>query len=41
MNVQMKEHVLRTFVTYLLVHIQQKKKIAAKVASVNEPLESV
>jgi hypothetical protein len=37
MNVQMKEHVLRTFVTHLLVHMHQKEKIAreieAKIAS--------
>ena len=38
----MKVHVLRTFITHLLVHIHQKEKIApeitAKVASVNGPL---
>jgi hypothetical protein len=28
MNVQMRVHVLRTFVTHLLVHIHQRKKIA-------------
>jgi hypothetical protein len=42
MNVQMKIHILRTFITHLLVHIHQKKKIepkiAAKIASVNGPL---
>ena len=41
MNVQVKEHTLRTFVTYLLVHIHQKKieiEITAKIASVNRPL---
>jgi hypothetical protein len=40
MNVQMREHVLRTFVTHLLVHIHQKKKIAleilAKMVSVKQ-----
>jgi hypothetical protein len=40
-NAQMKEHVLRTFITHLLVLIHQKKKIAleiaAKIASVNGP----
>ena len=39
---QMRVHILRTFVTHLLVHIHQKKKIAnkiaAKFASVNGPL---
>ena len=39
MNVQMWVHVLRTFVTHLLVHMHQKEKIAqeiaAKIASVN------
>jgi hypothetical protein len=34
MNVQMWVHVLRTFMTHLLVHIHQKKKITAKIASV-------
>jgi hypothetical protein len=42
MNVQMRERVLRTFITRLLVHIHQKTKIApkiaAKIASVNGPL---
>jgi hypothetical protein len=33
MNVQMRVHVLRTFVTYLLVHMHQKKKIALEVAA--------
>jgi hypothetical protein len=45
MNVQMRVHttihILRTFVTHLLVHMHQKKKIAleiaAKIASVNWP----
>jgi hypothetical protein len=41
-NVQMRVHILRTFITCLLVHIHQKKKIAleiaAKIASVNWPL---
>jgi hypothetical protein len=40
-NALMKEHVLRTFITHLLVLIHQKKKIAleiaAKIASVNGP----
>jgi hypothetical protein len=31
------DDILRTFITYLLVHIHQKKKIAAKIASVNGP----
>jgi hypothetical protein len=35
-------HVLRAFITYLLVHIHQKRKIAleiaAKIANVNRPL---
>jgi hypothetical protein len=26
-------HILRTFITHLLVHIRQKKKIAAKIAT--------
>ena len=43
MNVQMRVHVLRTFVTHLLVHMHQKEKIAleiaAKIASVNRPLD--
>ena len=34
-------HILRTFITYLLVHMRQQKKlaldIAAKIASVNGP----
>ena len=37
-------HILRTFLTYLLVHIHQKEKIAleiaGKIASVNGPLRS-
>jgi hypothetical protein len=41
MNVEMKVHKLRSFVTHLLVHIHQKEKIAleiaAKIASVNGP----
>jgi hypothetical protein len=42
MNVQMRVHVLRTFgVTHLLVHMDEKEKIAleiaAKIASVNGP----
>ena len=43
MNVQMRIHILRTFITHLLIHIHQKKnialEIAAKIASVNRPLE--
>jgi hypothetical protein len=35
--VAMRVHILRTFVTHLLVHIYQKEKIAAKIASVNGP----
>jgi hypothetical protein len=35
-------HIPRTFITYLLIHMHQKKKIAleiaAKIASVNGPL---
>jgi hypothetical protein len=42
MNVQMRVHVLRTFVTHLLVHMHQKESIAleivAKIASVNGPI---
>ena len=42
MNVQMRVHILRTFITHLLVRIHQKTKIAleiaAKIASVNGPL---
>jgi hypothetical protein len=42
MNVQMRVHVLKTFLTHLLVHMHQKKKIAleitTKIASVNKPL---
>jgi hypothetical protein len=33
MNIQMKVHVLRTFVTHLLVHMHQKKKIALEIAA--------
>jgi hypothetical protein len=32
MNVQMRVHILRTFVTHLLVHIHQKKKVALEIA---------
>jgi hypothetical protein len=43
MNVQMRVHKLKTFVTHLLIHMHQKEKIAleiaAKIASVNRPLE--
>jgi hypothetical protein len=43
MNVEMRVHILRTFVTHLLIHIHQKKitlelEIAAKIASINRPL---
>jgi hypothetical protein len=42
MNVQMRVHVLQTFITHLLVHMHQKEKIAleivARIASVNRPL---
>jgi hypothetical protein len=45
MNVQMRVHILRTFVTHLLVHIHQKTKIAleisAKIASINRPLNTL
>jgi hypothetical protein len=38
MNVQMRVHILRTFVTHLLVHIQKiALEITAKIASVNWP----
>jgi hypothetical protein len=41
MNVQIKVHKVRTFITRLLVVMHQKKKIAleiaAKIASVNRP----
>jgi hypothetical protein len=30
-------HILKTFITYLLVHMHWKKKIAANIASVNRP----
>ena len=33
MNLQMKEHVLKTFVTLLLVHMHQKRKIALEIAA--------
>jgi hypothetical protein len=43
MNVNTRIHILRTFTTYLLVHIHHKKKIAlefaAKIASVNASLK--
>jgi hypothetical protein len=42
MNVQMRVHILRTFVTHLLVHMHQIRKIAleiaTKITSVNGPL---
>ena len=41
MNVHVRVHVLRAFITHLLVHMHQKEKIAleiaAKFASVNGP----
>ena len=43
MNVQMRIHILRTFLTHLLVHIHQKKialEITAKISSVNGPLNN-
>jgi hypothetical protein len=44
MNVQIKVHKLRKFITHLLVHIHQKKKIAlgiaTKIACVNGMLIS-
>ena len=44
MDIQMRVHVLRTFVTHLLVHMHQKEKIAleitAKIATVNRPSQS-
>ena len=43
MNVQMRVHKLRPFITHSLVRIHQKQKIAlqiaAKIGSVNGPLE--
>jgi hypothetical protein len=33
MNVQMRVHILITFITDLLVHIHQKKKVALKIAA--------
>jgi hypothetical protein len=33
MNVQMKVHKLRSFITHLLVHIHQKKKIVLEIAA--------
>ena len=33
MNVQMRVHILRTFITDLLVHIHQKTKIALEIAA--------
>jgi hypothetical protein len=38
MDVQKREHTIRTFITHQLVHVHQKKNIAAKIASVNRPL---
>ena len=41
MNVQMRVHILTTFMTHMLIHIHRKKKIsleiAAEFASVNRP----
>ena len=37
MNVQMmRVHILRTFITHLLIHIHQKKKIALEFAAKRE-----
>ena len=33
MNVQMRVHVLRTFITHLLVHIHHKEEIAVEIAA--------
>jgi hypothetical protein len=35
MNVEMRVHILRTFITHLLVHIHQKKKTALEIAEKN------
>ena len=35
MNIQMRVHVLRTFITHLLVHMHQKEKIALEIAAKN------
>ena len=43
MNVQMRVHVLRTFIIHPLVHMPQKKiapKTQQKIASVNGPLRT-
>jgi hypothetical protein len=41
MNVQIRAHIIRTFITHPLVHIHQKRKVSpkmeAKIASVNGP----
>jgi hypothetical protein len=37
-NVEIRVHILTTLIPPLLVHIHQKKKIAAKITSVNRPL---
>jgi hypothetical protein len=33
MNVQMRVHKLKTFVTHLLIHMHQKEKIALEIAA--------
>ena len=33
MNVQVRVHILRSFITHLLLHIHQKKKIALEIAA--------
>jgi hypothetical protein len=44
MNGQMREHILRTMIIHLLIHIRQKKiitlEIAAKTASVKAVFQS-
>ena len=39
MNVSKEMYILKTFIIHLRVYMHQKKKIAAKVASVNGPLD--
>ena len=33
MNVKMRVHVLRTFITHLLVHMHQKEEFAVEIAA--------
>jgi hypothetical protein len=33
MNIQMRVHILRTFITRILVHMHQKKKIALEIVA--------